>query len=384
MPTNGSSNGDGASNGATTHAGPRLALDHDEISALKLAVPLVRRWPTVVGSTIAVGLVGLLLALVIPARYTARTSFTVEAPNTSLPMSKALGLSRTLTGLGLGGQGRQLGGMMAGGSATPEPDYFTGLASSRSIRHALLTSGFTTVDGNVTFSETGRPLIELLRVRGNTSSKREDNGVRKLGRMLGWHIDRKSGIIAITVTDRDPGRAAAITNRLITLVDKHNVEQRRFRSRQQREFSERRLAEAQGELRAAEERLQRFMAGNKRFNDSPLLTFEHGRLQRTVQLKEDLVSRLTDAYDEARIAEAGDIPVISVIDSAVAPVRRSFPVWWQFLLGGLAVGALAGVVLAYLHEAKRTWIAEQRPDFLALRDAALAWRTRLRKVQLHG
>src|SRR5918999_1203302 len=130
MPTNGSSNGDGASNGAVSHDQSRLSLDHDEISALKLAVPLVRRWPTVVTSTIAVGLVALLLALVIPARYTARTTFTVESPNTSLPMSKALGISRTLTGLGLGGQGRQLGGILGGGgSMTPEPDYFTGLAT---------------------------------------------------------------------------------------------------------------------------------------------------------------------------------------------------------------------------------------------------------------
>jgi hypothetical protein len=299
-------------------------------------------------------------------------------------MSKALGLPRALNGLGLGGQGGQLGAVLGNGSPTPEPDYFTGLASSRSIKTALLASRFATVDGEVTLSPAGQPLIELLRVRGKTPAKRLDNGVRRLGRMLDWSIDRKSGIIAITVTDRDPARAAAVANRLITLVDNHNVEHRRFRSRQQREFSQRRLAEAQADLRGAEERLQGFMARNKRFSDSPLLTFEHGRLQRAVQLKEDLVSRLTDAYDEARIAEAGDIPVVSVIDTAIAPVRRSFPVWWQFLLGGLALGALAGVVAAFLLEAKRAWVAEQQPDFLALRDAARTWRTRLRKVELHG
>jgi uncharacterized protein involved in exopolysaccharide biosynthesis len=94
------------------------------------------------------------------------------------------------------------------------------------------------------------------------------------------------------------------------------------------------------------------------------------------------VSRLTDAYDEARIAEAGDIPAISVIDTAIPPVRRSFPIWWHFLLGGLALGALGGTVVAYLLEAKRTWVAQQQPDFLALRDAALSWRTRLRKVHV--
>jgi uncharacterized protein involved in exopolysaccharide biosynthesis len=383
MTINGSSNGEG-SNGATTHAGPRLSLDKDEISALKLAVPLVRRWPAVVGMTLAVGAVALVLALVIPAKYTARTTFTVEAPSSSLPMSKGLGLPRTLPGLGLGGQGGQLGAMLGSSSAAPEPDYFTGLAGSRSIKQALLDSRFAEVDGQVTLSPSGRPLLELLRVRGNTLAKREDNGVRRLGRMLSWHIDRKSEIIALDVTDRDPERAAAIANRLITLIDKHNVEHRRFRSRQQREHAERRLAEAQGELRTAEERLQVFLTRNKRFADSPLLTFEHGRLQRTIQLKEDLVSRLTDLYDEARIAEAGDIPAVSVIDTAIPPVRRSFPVWWQFLLGGLALGAVAGTVAAYLLEAKRSWVAEQQPDFIALRDAALSWRTRLRKVHVRG
>jgi uncharacterized protein involved in exopolysaccharide biosynthesis len=383
MTTNGSSNGE-TSNGATTHAGPRLSLDRDEISALKLAVPLVRRWPAVIGVTLAVGAAGLVLAFAIPARYTARTTFTVEAPSSSLPMSKALGLPRSLPGLGLGGQGSQLGAVLGSPRATPEPDYFTGLASSRSIKEGLLATRFADVGSEVVPSADGRPLLELLRVRGNTPAKRQDNGVRRLGRMLSWYIDRKSEIIAIDVTDRDPERAAAIANRLIALIDKHNVEHRRFRSRQQREQAERRLAEAQGELRAAEERLQVFLTRNKRFADSPLLTFEHGRLQRTVQLKEDLVARLTDVYDEARIAEAGDIPAVSVIDTAIPPVRRSFPVWWQFLLGGLALGVLAGTVAAYLLEAKRSWVAEQQPDFLALRDAALSWRTRLRKVHARG
>jgi uncharacterized protein involved in exopolysaccharide biosynthesis len=383
MPTNGSGNGDGVSNGTGTQVGPRLALDRDEISALKLAVPLVRRWPTVVGSTVVCGLAALLLSLVLPARYTAQTTFTVEAASDGLPTSKSLGLSRGLSALGLGGQGRQLGAMLGGGAGTPEPDYFTSLADSRSIKEALLASGFASVDGQLRYSETGRPLIDLLGIKGDTPAKRKAKGVRRLSRMLDSYIDRRSSVIAVTVTDRQADRAAAVGNRLITLLDKHNVEHRRFRSRQQREVTERRLAEAQGELRTAEARFDAFMLRNKRFADSPLLTSEHARLQRAVLLKEDLVSRLTDAYDEARIAEAGDIPVLSVIDTAVPPVRRSFPVWWQFLLGGLAIGVLIGIVRAYLTEAKRTWIAEEQPDFVALRDAARSWRTRLRSVHAH-
>jgi uncharacterized protein involved in exopolysaccharide biosynthesis len=108
------------------------------------------------------------------------------------------------------------------------------------------------------------------------------------------------------------------------------------------------------------------------------LLFEQRRFERAVEQKQELVTSLAQTYEEARISEAGDIPAISVVDAAAVPVRRSFPVRWQFLAGGLFFGALAGLVLAYLLEARRTWIAEQQPDFLALRDAARAWRMRLR------
>jgi hypothetical protein len=67
-----------------------------------------------------------------------------------------------------------------------------------------------------------------------------------------------------------------------------------------------------------------------------------------------------------------------MIDAAVAPTRRSFPVRWQFLLAGVVFGGLLGLVIVYLLEARRTWIAEQQPDFLALRDAARAWKARFR------
>ena len=197
--------------------------------------------------------------------------------------------------------------------------------------------------------------------------------------MVRSEIDRKAGIVTLIVADRDPQRAAAIANEMIDLLNRYNVEQRRSRSRQQREFAGRRLAEAQAELRIAEERLQDFLSRNRRFAQSPLLLFEEKRLERVVDQKQELVAGLAQSYEEARIAEAGDTPVISVIDVAKAPTRRSFPIWWQFLFGGLFLGGLVGLVLVFLLEARRTWIAEQQPDFLALRDAARAWRARLRR-----
>lgn len=345
---------------------------HDEISALKLAVPIVRRWPTILGSALIVGALAVAITFVVPARYTARTSFTVEAGSGSLSMPKGI--------VGLAGQ---LGVVLGGnGSAEPPAEYFTALATSWTIRRSLLDAQFTP-QGEYTLAG-GTPLLLLLRVKGDNEARRVEAGIRQLGRMLHTQIDRRAGIVTIMVTDREPGRAAAIANHLIALLNKYNVEQRQSRSRQQRELAQRSLREAQGELRAAEGRLQDFLTGNRRYQQSPLLLFEYGRLERAVAQKQTLVESLAQSYEEARIAEAGDIPVISVVDTAVPPAWRSFPVRWQFLLGGLLLGGIIGLIVAYLLEAKRTWVAEQQPDFIALRDAARLWRARLRGQPVRG
>jgi uncharacterized protein involved in exopolysaccharide biosynthesis len=74
---------------------------------------------------------------------------------------------------------------------------------------------------------------------------------------------------------------------------------------------------------------------------------------------------LAKAYDEARISEVRDTPVITIIDSAVAPDRRSAP---KPLLNGL-IGLLAGGLLAFL----LVFLLEQRTH--AMRSAAPEYRS---------
>jgi uncharacterized protein involved in exopolysaccharide biosynthesis len=357
---------------AAPRLSPKLTVNgQDEISALRLAVPIVRRWPIIVGSAAVLGALAVALTLILPARYTARTSFTVESSSNSLTLPR-----------GLSGIAGELGAVLGSASPSGPPiDYFSALAISWRIREAVVSSHYTR-DGRLTDSA-GTPLLDMLGITGDMPARRVEDAVRQLGQMIKPEIDRKGGIVTIRVEDRDPVRAAAIANRLIELVNKYNVEQRQSRSRQQRELAERRLALARSELRAAEEQLQDFLSRNRAYR-SPLLIFQEKRLGSAVDQKQELVTMLAQTYEEARISEAGDIPAISVIDGAVVPTRRSFPVRWQFLLAGLFFGGIVGLVLAYLLEAKRTWTAEQQPDFLALRDAARAWKARLRGHTMRG
>ena len=57
----------------------------------------------------------------------------------------------------------------------------------------------------------------------------------------------------------------------------------------------------------------------------PRLAVPYADLYRQVQIQESIYSLLTQQYELARIQEAKDLPVISVIDSPGIPEKKSFP-----------------------------------------------------------
>ncbi len=76
----------------------------------------------------------------------------------------------------------------------------------------------------------------------------------------------------------------------------------------------------------------------------PRLAVPYADLYRTVKVQETVFELLTQQYEIARIQEAKDIPVVSVIDSPGIPEKKSFPprLPLALLLTSLATGATAG------------------------------------------
>jgi uncharacterized protein involved in exopolysaccharide biosynthesis len=162
--------------------------------------------------------------------------------------------------------------------------------------------------------------------------------------------------------------AADVANHLVKLLNQFNLERRQSQSREQRRFTGERMAEAERDLRAAERAELAFLQRNRDYSSSPLLTFEAGRLARDVQVKQELFLTLSKAHTEARIAEVRDTPVLTVVDSAVAPVRRTSPRRTIGVIIAGLLGAILGVGLAYLASA-RDRPREQRADYREFRDA---------------
>jgi uncharacterized protein involved in exopolysaccharide biosynthesis len=85
----------------------------------------------------------------------------------------------------------------------------------------------------------------------------------------------------------------------------------------------------------------------------PEVGLELVRLTRDVKIQEVLVTLLTQQFEQARIAEARDTPIVQVLDRAVPAERASRPrAGLNGVLAG-AVGLALSVLLAILLESHR-------------------------------
>ena len=333
---------------------PRAAPAESDISLFELLTPLVRRWKLVAATALVCAFLAAIFLLLQRRSYTATTSFTPENSSNTGLMSNLVGLAGLAGQLGLG----------SSGSSSVSPEFFVRLVHSEEVLRPTLLTEFRTDSASA-----ARPLLAILEVPGRTREEQLQTGVQILRKRTEATTDKATGIVTLKVTLQSPRLAADVANHLVELINKFNLESRQSQSREQRRFSGERLAVAEQELRAAEQAQLAFLQRNRQYMDSPLLTFEYSRLNRQVQLRQEVYQTLTKAHEEARIAEVRDTPVLTVIDSALAPVRPSGPHRILGTLVALIFGGVLGVSLAYVAAARARARRSPTPDYLAFREA---------------
>lgn len=197
-------------------------------------------------------------------------------------------------------------------------------------------------------SDTGTVLVELPELLGVVDppgNARTVHAIAALRRAMVVRDDPRAGLITVSVKTRWAELSAAVADSLISEVDWFNREVRHSQAGAERIFSEGRLAAAQADLRTAEDDYEAFLERNRNYSSSPALTFQAARLQRAVSDHEQLAATLRQAYEQARLQEVRNTPVISVIEvpaPALTPDKRN-AVIYTFL--GLIGGALCGCAI---------------------------------------
>jgi uncharacterized protein involved in exopolysaccharide biosynthesis len=274
----------------------RSATDesNDEISLLELASVLLKRWRLVIGVPLLAALAGALISFVMPSKYTAMATFVpeVESEGFSLPSGLAVVMG-------------QLGVSVPGIGGTDSPDFYVGVLESRTLRDQILVAQFADPRSDAVGDSAG--LLEIFGIGGSNPTRRLEEGREKLAETTLLAADLETGVVSVSVETRYRDLSAAIANLYIDLVNRFN----------------------QG---------------------SPELSFQYERLQRQVAIEQEVFTTLRRSYEEARIQEVNDTPVITVIDHAVAPEERSSPKLVLNVVLAIIVGGVLGVFGAFGRE----------------------------------
>src|SRR6266702_5487336 len=206
---------------------PILSVAKEEVSILDLLIVIVRSQRRIVKMVICISLAGVIVSLLLPTRYTASTSILPpqQGSSTSAALMAQLG--------NLGSVASLAGGRL--GLKNPN-DLQVAMLKSRTVEDAMLDRFH---------------LVELFKVKQRSDARKE------VEKVVDIDNGAKDGLIRISVTDRDPKRAAEMANGYVEEFKRLSAGLAVTEASQRRLFFEQQLSQAKENLANAEEDLKK-------------------------------------------------------------------------------------------------------------------------------
>lgn len=276
----------------------------EEAGAPPLAVltPLLERWRVLLASAVLAGALALaIIFFLVPRRYDASATLAAVA-STKLPT-------------GLGGLAA-LSGLAGETGFTATPDLFAQLLQSRRV---LLAVALEPV-------RAGDPERVIDRVRAHQdSAKRLVDVERSMRELVNVGVERRTGLITLSVQHRDSAIARHIGARLIDVASGTFAEISKAQASAQREAQEERVERLSDRLRSAERQLIAFLAGNRALNPYSPASAEQQRLEREIGVASQAYTQAVGEREVALARELSETPALVIVDpipAELAPVSR--------------------------------------------------------------
>lgn len=307
--------------------------DPEEMQIFSAATAILRYSRAIVASALFITIAVAGYTLIRPRVYTSESSFIPQLRGANQ------GTISTLAA--------QFGILPPGADASQGPAFYVDLATSRELLGKLVDERFTLTGGA---DSTITTLVDWYHAKGRTEPERRARAIDGLRGDLTASAVAKTGVVRLKVTLRNASLAAQVNQRLLDLLNEFNLRSRQAQAGQERRFVEQRLSEVRGDLREAEERLATFMRRNREYTSSPDLRFQYDRLSREVSIQQQLFVTLAQSYEQAKIEEVRNTPVISVVEQPEVPARADSRFLAQKAILALVVGAFLGLLGAMARE----------------------------------
>ena len=329
----------------------------DEFSVISLVNSVLRHRWLIVLLALAGGGYEVYKASKLPIVYTTEAQF---IPKGSRGQSQLQGLAQ------------QFGIAVGGGDAGQSPAFYVDLMESRPLLAEVANQQYRvrTDTGLVTGN-----LAQIYGIRSSNPVIVRSGVVGRLRNQIDKSSSVRTGVITLTVHARYPELAMEIAQRLLDQVNIFNLNTRQQQAGAERAFIEKRLADAQSQLSQAENNLQAFLTENRDFRSAPTLLLEYDRLTRAVNARQSLYNALATSYEQAKIEEVRDLPVITVLEPPELPIMPDPRGGKRKAMLGVLVGLALGIVLAFVLDrlaANRNVRSDEFAEFAALKSEAIS------------
>jgi capsular polysaccharide biosynthesis protein len=350
-----STNGGGAEEVTSDYEGRAVGR---EVSVLDLFLIIARNRTLIVRTVLVFVFIGGTYALLAQKEYTSTAEVIRETEGKGPDLSGGLGgIAGGLAGGAISGI---LGGATSGGLG---PSAYPEVLRGRAVRLAVVrdTFRFPGVDRRMTFVEYANRsgllgTILNYSFKGSRSgsppesgapiSVEEDEALKAIKEMVSASVDQETGIMSISVTAEGPQLAADLAQSFLRHLEARVRQIRTKKVREQLEFVRGRFREAETELEASEDRLAQFLEQNQN-PTTATLRFRQDRLQRQVQFKEQLYSKLQSQLTETRLDLQQQQPVVTVVEKPVPPMEKSAPSRVLIVVLCLVLGGFIGIGVAF-------------------------------------
>ena len=331
--------------------------DEIDLIALLKTVYVARRF--VIKTTILFAVLGIILAVVSPTKYTASSTFVPQ-------------LSEGQTNSPLGGlaslAGINLSAIMGGQPQEISPSLYPQIAESVPYRLALLDA---TVESNTSFRDYilsqngGVAILPLLKkytigLPGLLLNKQTDNNenldtslfqiteqdknlFELLAQVVSIEVDDQEGLVSISVELADRMVAAQLAQAATDLLQSNIIAFKSQSARNNLDFIESQFESKRQEFEEIQDSIAVFKDQNLNITSS-LYQNQLTRLESQFTVTSSVFQELAGQVEQAKIQVNKDTPIFTIIEPVSVPLERSKPkrtitvIIWTFLGGVFSVG----------------------------------------------
>lgn len=287
---------------------------------LRLIIAVARNWRRLLLAGLIGGMVTVVLVMLVSRDWRSVATFVPESGSGSSVANIAVEL-----------------GLSSGSAAGESPDFYVELLGSEDVLRAIAHRPLKVGGSTFVFADAvGIPMGD--------SIHRDFRALQELKRRLKVTAGRRTGVVRVEIVAPSPTIAQQLTQAAVDAVNDFNGHIRRRRASAERTFTDQRLELSKLELRQWEDSLRSFLNRNREFRQSATLSLEYDRLSQEILTRRTLVTALTSSFEQSRIDEVRNTPVISVVQT---PSYPAVPVARNTIIKGIA-GSVFFACLALL------------------------------------